>query len=435
MAVLDFYNIHNYGGWTKLCAPPVIPEGTNWGNMWFDGLKDMTFPVVFRQRRDGTGSKLADFINTGWGKGIGPASDRVIDLLRDEGFTGWDTFPIEVYLKDGSRLLGYQGLMVTGKCGALNPAASEPIDVVDYTFRGWSDLNFKGFPLDYEAWDGSDIFTLPRDISYHIFVSRRLRDAFKKHKISSIEFKRAEDILLDSIYWTTKMGRLLLDNWQHPIPLDDPIRDFVYLGDRTKHVPVTAFRPVGGISPAALLRSMPPSVPSLTFQHVPDRFVSLEDADFINCGLEFPPIVSSRFIDFLSAGHFSGWTSHPVLLRLDDGSTCSGFHFLSVLGRCSRRNLSIPRPVPVEWVNPKRKSRSIGFKGFPLDISAWDGSDIFLDGDSTHVFVSARLAEAMQREDFHRIFYRNAADCLITDTLPFGDLFPLLNDFHGLSTK
>lgn len=60
------------------------------------------------------------------GIGLGPASDRVIDLLRDEGFTGWDTFPVEVYLKDGSRLLGYQGLIVTGKCGALDPAASEP---------------------------------------------------------------------------------------------------------------------------------------------------------------------------------------------------------------------------------------------------------------------------------------------------------------------
>lgn len=137
-------------------------------------------------------------------------------------------------------------------------------------------------------------------------------------------------------------------------------------------------------------------------------------------------------LDFFNMYSRRGWTklcAHPVIPKGTD------FHFLSVLGRCSRRNLSIPRPVPVEWVNPKRKTRSIGFKGFPLDISAWDGSDIFLDGDSTHVFVSARLAEAMQREDFHRIFYRNAADCLITDTLPFGDLFPLLNDFHGLSTK
>ena len=432
MAILDFFNMYSRGGWTKLCAHPVIPKGTDWTKVWFNGLKSMTFPVVFRQERDGTGSKLADFLSTGWGIGLGPASDRVINLLRDEGFTGWDTFPVEIYLKDGSRLLGYQGLVVTGKCGALDPAASEPIDVVDYTFRGWSDLCFKGFPLDYEAWDGSDIFTGPVDMTYHIFVSRRLRDAFRRYKISGIEFKRVEDELLPT--FMSKIAPLLLDYWQPPIPHDDPLRDFVYLGDRTKHVPVTTFCPVGGFSPAALLRYRETPLPSLAFQHVPGRFVNLRD-DFINCGLEFPPIVSSRFIEFLSAGHFSGWTAHPVLLTLDDGSTCTDFRFLSILGRCSRRNLSIPRPVPVEWVNPKRKTRSIGFKGFPLDISAWDGSDIFLDGDSTHVFVSARLAEAMQREKFQGIFYRNAADCLITDTLPFGDLFPLLNDFHGLSKK
>lgn len=208
MAILDFFNMYSRGGWTKLCTHPVIPKGTGWTKVWFNGLKGMTFPVVFRQERDGTGSKLADFINTGWGKGFGPASDRVIDLLRDEGFTGWDTFPVEVYLKDGSRLLGYQGLIVTGKCGALDPAASEPIDVVDYTFRGWSDLCFKGFPLDYEAWDGSDIFT--DGDSTHVFVSARLAEAMQREKFQGIFYRNAADCLITD---TLPFGDLFLQKF------------------------------------------------------------------------------------------------------------------------------------------------------------------------------------------------------------------------------
>ena len=56
MAILDFFNMYSRGGWTKLCAHPVIPKGTDWTKVWFNGLKGMTFPVVFRQERDGTGN-------------------------------------------------------------------------------------------------------------------------------------------------------------------------------------------------------------------------------------------------------------------------------------------------------------------------------------------------------------------------------------------
>ena len=137
-------------------------------------------------------------------------------------------------------------------------------------------------------------------------------------------------------------------------------------------------------------------------------------------------------LDFYNIHNYGGWTklcAHPVIPK------GTGFRFLSILGRCSRRNLSIPRPVPVEWVNPKRKTRSIGFKGFPLDFDGWDGSDIFLAGSTRHVFISTRLRDALYKAIGRDHLVRNAADCLITDTLPFGDLFPLLNDFHGLSKK
>ena len=131
-----YFSLNTIGHLTQLYASPVIPKESNWLSLWLDGLRDMTFPVVFRQDNDTGGVKLVDFINTGWGSISGPVSDRVISLLRDEGFTGWDTYPIEVYLKDGSKLPGYQGLTVTGRCNGLDPAATEQIDIVVDMYGG-----------------------------------------------------------------------------------------------------------------------------------------------------------------------------------------------------------------------------------------------------------------------------------------------------------
>lgn len=424
-----YFSLNTIGHLTQLYASPVIPKESNWLSLWLDGLRDMTFPVVFRQDNDTGGVKLVDFINTGWGSISGPVSDRVIGLLRDGGFTGWDTYPIEVYLKDGSKLPGYQGLTVTGRCNGLDPAATEQIDIVGYYPNGWSDLFFRGFPLDLKTWDGSDIFIAPK--TSYVFISKRLHDSLKDHRISNIRFEKVKDILLDANPMF-EISRFLLKNRNQPIPYNSSIRDFFYVRDAAPQMADRGFLSIDNLAPDTLIRYGTNISSTITFKQLPNKN-RISKSDFLNFGTEFPALVSDRVIEFLSAGHFSGWSAHPAVVQFNDGTSLYGYNILSIYGRAGL-DLSVPQPVPVEWVNPKRKGRSTGFKGFPLDLSSWDGSDIFLVGDSSHVFVSSRLARALQCSKFKHLLFRNAADCLITDFPPFGDIFPMLSDFHRNTT-
>ena len=163
MTLSDFFHLSLYGYLTQMFTPPEMPEGQIFGHLFYKEFAGADFPIVFRQKKGYGGNKLVDFLNIG-SASFGPVSDRVIELLRDGGFTGWDTYPVEVYLKDGSKLDGYQGLMVTGSCGALNPSIPKPIDVVGYYWKGVSWPFLKGFPLDIASWDGTDIFR-PDDLS------------------------------------------------------------------------------------------------------------------------------------------------------------------------------------------------------------------------------------------------------------------------------
>ena len=417
----DFYIFYTLGYQTQLYTPPVLPEGQCFDTLFCDNFKGTDLPVIFRQRKGYGGNKHVDFLNTGY-TCFGPVSDRVIELLRDGGFTGWDSYPVEVYLKDGSKLDGYQGLMVTGSCGALNPSIPKPIDVVGYYWKGVSWPFLKGFPLDIASWDGTDIFR-PDDLSV-IIISRRLRDAFKQAKISNVNLNENATDSLFTLSDDNFVSRLVRDKGdiRHPIAPDCPIRKFSYLRTHGLQTQLTV-RPIDATN----------SSPVLFIQNPDQRGWRLFDT--IDTGTDMPILISDKTVKFLESGRFTGWSAQPATVLLNDGSTLHNYNLLSISGRCGKLDLSIPQPVPVEWANPKRKGRSVGFKGFPLDTNSWDGTDIFLAGNPPHVFVTSELRAQMEHAGLSNFFFRNAADCLITDTLPFGDLFPLLNDFHGLSTK
>jgi hypothetical protein len=65
------------------------------------------------------GGRLYDYIGTTWAV-LDLVSDRVISVLRDNEFTGWSTYPIEVYDRDGHSIAGYHGLAATGRSGPID---------------------------------------------------------------------------------------------------------------------------------------------------------------------------------------------------------------------------------------------------------------------------------------------------------------------------
>jgi hypothetical protein len=115
-------------------------------------------------------------------------SNRVFDLFQENQFTGWATYPIELYGKKKERITGYQGFSVSGRCGKIDNSLSKrewrgPAVPGGPRYKVWVGLYF-----DLNTWDGSDIF-VPAS-SGLVTVTERVKTAIEKAKFKNISFKR-----------------------------------------------------------------------------------------------------------------------------------------------------------------------------------------------------------------------------------------------------
>ena len=111
-------------------------------------------------------------------------SDRVVSLLRDGAFTGWETYPINLVGKNGSPIAGYHGLAVRGRCGAIDNSQSTKFDK---TMPGGAFTWWRGLYFDPESWDGSDLFMPAGNVGW-IFVVAAVKRAFDKAKVKNVAF-------------------------------------------------------------------------------------------------------------------------------------------------------------------------------------------------------------------------------------------------------
>jgi hypothetical protein len=122
-------------------------------------------------------------------------SERVVQMLKERGFTGWSTYPIDVYGKDGAYVARYHGLAVFGRCGPLDPTRTTRV-LVEYP-TGWLPRS-KGMYFDPVSWDGSDFF-MTEDKGF-VFVTEEVMRAFKKMKALHIEFTRLTEFTWSDLF-------------------------------------------------------------------------------------------------------------------------------------------------------------------------------------------------------------------------------------------
>lgn len=111
-------------------------------------------------------------------------SDDLVQVLRREGFSGWDTYPAELLGKEGDAIPGYQGLVITGRCGALDNGRSTQLSKV---FPGGTFSVWKGLFFDEASWDGSDFFMPEGDNGWR-FVVERVVKAFAEVRVKNVDF-------------------------------------------------------------------------------------------------------------------------------------------------------------------------------------------------------------------------------------------------------
>lgn len=117
-------------------------------------------------------------------------SERVVQMLEERGFTGWSTYPIDVYGKDGAYVARYHGLAVHGRCGPLDNTRTTRV-VLEYP--GGPFPASKGIYFDPSSWDGSDFF-MTEDKGF-VFVTEEVMRAFKTMKFLHIEFTRLTEYI------------------------------------------------------------------------------------------------------------------------------------------------------------------------------------------------------------------------------------------------
>lgn len=128
-------------------------------------------------------SKPSDFIYT---TSAHPTliSDRVLGILKREGFTGWRTYPIRLFGKNGARISGYHGLAIHGRCGPLDDSRSVKRDTV---YPGGVFPEWYGLFFDPTTWDGSDLFMTSSPQTW-LFVVEAVKRAFEKAKVTNVKF-------------------------------------------------------------------------------------------------------------------------------------------------------------------------------------------------------------------------------------------------------
>lgn len=146
------------------------------------------FPVVFKQAY---GKKLTDILDTGW-PSLYLISDRIKTLLKENHLTGWQTFPIKLYDKEGREIFGYHGFSIVGKC---SPTTYKNCEIIEKRMVPSGPLCkfYKGVLI--EDWDGTDFFT--PEGSYEIFISKRAANTLQKNKISNMRLENLAECEMD----------------------------------------------------------------------------------------------------------------------------------------------------------------------------------------------------------------------------------------------
>ena len=123
---------------------------------------------------------------------------------------------------------------------------------------------------------------------------------------------------------------------------------------------------------------------------------------------ELLPLISPRLQALLAESPLSGWTTYPVVLE-QDLSALRGYRALGITGRCRR----------VAFIEDERHvvERGDGYavvKGLEIDMSTWDGADLFMGSDSGFVIATDRVRQLFKRAKIGNVSFVPAEDVTLT---------------------
>lgn len=153
------------------------------------------------------GQRPADFV---WTTSLSPLlmHARVHEMLRNERFTGWTTYPVNLTGKNGTPYPDYVGLAITGRCAAKDLSRS---DVVVRQYPGGWYPELQGHYFNEASWTGDDLFMeSPAEsgsLTAFMFVTERVVQAAWKAKLTNVSLTRLVDVSVPVDTYDTPAGR------------------------------------------------------------------------------------------------------------------------------------------------------------------------------------------------------------------------------------
>lgn len=138
--------------------------------------------------------------------------------------------------------------------------------------------------------------------------------------------------------------------------------------------------------------------------------------DFLNTGwgAKFTPI-SDKVLHLLVENNITGWKTYPIEVYDKFGNEIKGYHGLSITGRCKDIDLSLLD----EKVNYQyRKDGPVYqyYRGYPLDLSTWDGCDMFLFSGTSALFITRRVYNIFKKNKITNFAPENVMDFIMDNS-------------------
>jgi hypothetical protein len=142
---------------------------------------------------------------------VGP---RVIEILQEGKFRGWQSHPVHLTGKEGEQFDGFAVLSLTGRCGPTDYRRSE-IVMRKQPNKTWVP-HVRGRFFEPSSWDGSDLFMEHADeqgkATGHKYVTAAVAKALRAAKVGNIALTPLSDVEV----WLT----VLRHGSQHRLPED-----------------------------------------------------------------------------------------------------------------------------------------------------------------------------------------------------------------------
>lgn len=116
-------------------------------------------------------------------------------------------------------------------------------------------------------------------------------------------------------------------------------------------------------------------------------------SDIIDTGWPCLYLISDKMKTALEENNLKGWNFFSIKFFDRDNKQISGYHGLSIIGRCNDINY-----INCEIIEKKLVPNGpicTFYKGIPID--NWDGGDFFMPKTSYEIFISKKAADVLKK--------------------------------------